>query len=119
VELRTIKSCGTVIADLQNLTSAILQLSAVSFQFCYFLVPFPQLMMVLKITKNIFRTVCFCENQKLALKRQCYMIFDLLIFFQELTEFPVHTLNYFHMGMIHEKNRGKKSHAIVLLKSSE
>ncbi len=47
------------------------------------------------------------------------MIFDLLIFFQELTEFPVHTLNYFHMGMIHEKNRGKKSHAIVLLKSSE
>jgi hypothetical protein len=31
-ELRTKKSCGTVIADLQTLTSAILQLSAVSCQ---------------------------------------------------------------------------------------
>ncbi len=109
VELRTIKSCGTVIADLQNFTSAILQLSAVSCQFRYFLVPFPQLMMVLKITKNIFRTVCFCENQKLTLKGQCYVIFDLPIFFQESTEFPIHTLNYFHMEMTHEKQRPKIS----------
>jgi hypothetical protein len=31
--LRTKKSCGTAIADLQNLTSAIPQLSAVSGQF--------------------------------------------------------------------------------------
>jgi hypothetical protein len=29
-ELRTKKSCGTVIAELQNLTSAILQLCAIS-----------------------------------------------------------------------------------------
>jgi hypothetical protein len=34
------KSCGTAIADLQKLTSAIPQLSAVSCQFRYFLVPF-------------------------------------------------------------------------------
>jgi hypothetical protein len=40
-ELRTIKKCcGTAIADLQNLTSATPQLSAVSCQFRYFLVPF-------------------------------------------------------------------------------
>jgi hypothetical protein len=39
-ELRTKKSCGAVIADLQNLTSAIPQLSTVSCQFRYFLVPF-------------------------------------------------------------------------------
>ncbi len=37
VELRTKKSCGTVIADLQNLTSAIPQLSAVSCQSATFL----------------------------------------------------------------------------------
>jgi hypothetical protein len=46
VELRTKKSCGTAIGDLQNLTSAIPQLSAVSCQFRYFLVPNPQLRMV-------------------------------------------------------------------------
>jgi hypothetical protein len=45
-ELRTTKSCGTAIADLQNLTSAIPQLSAVSSKFRYFLVPNPQLRMV-------------------------------------------------------------------------
>jgi hypothetical protein len=45
-ELRTKKSCGTAIADLQNLTSAIPQLSAVSCQFRYFLVPFLQPRMV-------------------------------------------------------------------------
>ncbi len=50
-ELRTKKSCGTAIADLQNLTSAILQLSAVSCQFRCFLVPFSQLRMVLKISQ--------------------------------------------------------------------
>jgi hypothetical protein len=45
-ELQTKKSCGTAITDLQNMTSAIPQLSAVSCQFRYFLVPFPQLKMV-------------------------------------------------------------------------
>jgi hypothetical protein len=35
-ELRTKKSCGTAIADLQNLTSTIPQLSAVTGQFPYF-----------------------------------------------------------------------------------
>jgi hypothetical protein len=45
-ELRTKKSCGTAIADLQNLTSAIPQLSAISGQFPYFIVPFPRLRML-------------------------------------------------------------------------
>ncbi len=48
-ELRTKKSCGIAIADLQNMTSVIPQLSAVSRRFSYFLVPFPQLRMFLKI----------------------------------------------------------------------
>jgi hypothetical protein len=39
-ELRTKKSCGVSIADLQNLTSAIPQLSIVSCQFHYFFSPF-------------------------------------------------------------------------------
>jgi hypothetical protein len=67
-ELRTKTSCGTEIANLQNLTSAIPQLSAVSCQFRYFLVPFPQLRMVLKINRKCFRTVCFSGNQKICLK---------------------------------------------------
>ncbi len=46
-ELRTKKSCGTAIADLQNWTSAIPQLSAVNTQFHFFPVPFTQLRMVL------------------------------------------------------------------------
>jgi hypothetical protein len=53
-ELQTKKSFGIAIADLQNLTSAILQLSTVSCQFCYVLVPFPQLRMVLKINQKYF-----------------------------------------------------------------
>jgi hypothetical protein len=53
-ELQTKKRCGTTIADLQNLTSAIPQLYAVSCQFSYFLVPFPQLRMVLKINQKYF-----------------------------------------------------------------
>jgi hypothetical protein len=57
-ELRTKKSCGTAIADLENLTSVIPQLSTAS---C----PFPLLS-----TKDIFRTVCFSGNQKFALKGQ-------------------------------------------------
>jgi hypothetical protein len=69
-ELRTKKSCGTEIADLQNLTSAIPQISAVSGQFHYFLVPFPQLKMILKRNQQYFQTVCFYGNQKLALKGQ-------------------------------------------------
>jgi hypothetical protein len=51
-ELRTKKSCGTAIADLQNMTSAIPQLSAVSGKFSFFLVPFPQLRMFLKINQK-------------------------------------------------------------------
>jgi hypothetical protein len=46
------KVAETAIADLQNLTSAIPQLSAVSDQFSYFLVPFPQLRMFLKINQK-------------------------------------------------------------------
>jgi hypothetical protein len=53
-EFRTKKNCGTAIADLQKLTSAITQLSAGSCQFRYILVPFPQLMMVLKINQKYF-----------------------------------------------------------------
>ncbi len=53
-ELRTKKSFGTAVADLQNLTSAIPQLSAISYQFRYFLVPFPQLRMDLKINQKYF-----------------------------------------------------------------
>jgi hypothetical protein len=51
-ELRTKKSGGTAIADLQNLTFAIPQLSAVSCQFRYFLVPFIQPRTVLKINQK-------------------------------------------------------------------
>jgi hypothetical protein len=48
--------CGTAIADLQNLTSSIPQLSTVSCQSAtrYFLVSFPQLRMVLKINQKYF-----------------------------------------------------------------
>ncbi len=53
-ELRTKKSCGSAIADLQNLTSAIPQLSAVYCQFRYFLVPFLKPRMVLKINQKYF-----------------------------------------------------------------
>jgi hypothetical protein len=53
-ELRTKKSCGTAITDLQNLTSAIPQLSAVSGKFSFFLVPFPQLRMFLKTNQKYF-----------------------------------------------------------------
>jgi hypothetical protein len=45
-ELRTKKRCGSAIADLQNMTSAIPQLSAVSSQLSYFILPFPQLRML-------------------------------------------------------------------------
>ena len=59
VELRlrsniALKSCGIAIADLQNLTSAIPQLSTVSCQFRYVLVPVPQLRMAFKINQNYF-----------------------------------------------------------------
>jgi hypothetical protein len=52
--LRTKKSYRIAIADLQNLTSAIPQLSTVSCQFRYVLVPFPQLRVALKINQNYF-----------------------------------------------------------------
>ncbi len=64
-ESRTKKGCGTAIADLQKLTAAIPQLSAVSGQFRYFSVPFPQLRMFLRITQNIFRILCFCATTNL------------------------------------------------------
>jgi hypothetical protein len=69
-ELRIQKSCGTAIADLQNLTSAILQLSAVSGHFPYLLVPFSQRRMLKKSTKNNFYNRLFNRNQKLVLKGQ-------------------------------------------------
>ncbi len=65
-ELQTKKVAGAAIADLQNLSFAIPQLSAVSGQFHYFLVPFLQLRMVLNATENIIRTIGFYRNQKLA-----------------------------------------------------
>jgi hypothetical protein len=59
-ELRTKKSCGTVIADLENLTYATFR-SLLPVR--YFLVPFPQLRLVLKVF-----FICFSGNRKLALK---------------------------------------------------
>jgi hypothetical protein len=67
-ELRTKKSCGTAIADFQNLTSAIPQLCAVSAQFHYFLVPFPQLRMVLKSNQQYFWNRLFLWKMKTCLK---------------------------------------------------
>jgi hypothetical protein len=65
-ELRTEKSCGTAVADLQNLTSAIPHLSAVSCQFRYFLVPFPLLRVDLKINPKIFSELSVSlENKNL------------------------------------------------------
>jgi hypothetical protein len=64
-ELRTKKSCGTAIADLLNLTSAIPQLSAVSSQLFYFLLPFPQLRMLLKLTKSNFYKSVSMETKNL------------------------------------------------------
>jgi hypothetical protein len=52
--LQTKKSCGTAIADLQSLTSAIPQLSAVSGEVPHFIVPLPQLRMFLKIIQKQF-----------------------------------------------------------------
>jgi hypothetical protein len=77
-ELRIKKSCGTAIADLQNLTSAIPQFSAVSGQFNYFLVPFPQLRMVLRKTQA---KVLFLWNPKTCLKGTVARDFRPLIFF--------------------------------------
>jgi hypothetical protein len=67
-ELRTKKRCGAAIADLENLTSAIPQLSAVSCQFHYFLVPFPQLRMVFKINQKYFQDCLFLWKPKICLK---------------------------------------------------
>jgi hypothetical protein len=66
--------------------------------------------MVLKITKKIFRTVCFYGYQKLALKGQQHEIFD-LNFFHGSTGLLIHSLNYFHMRMNHEKKQDQKSRA--------
>jgi hypothetical protein len=72
VELKNKKCCRSPIADLKNLTSAIPQLSAISGQFPYFIVLFPQLRMLYKKIqpKTMFTIVCFNGNQKLALKGQ-------------------------------------------------
>ncbi len=69
-ELWTKKSCGIAIADLQNLTSAIPQLSAVSGQFPYFIVPCPRLRILLKSTKNNIYNNLSQWKKKLALKGQ-------------------------------------------------
>jgi hypothetical protein len=74
-ELRTKKSCGTAIADLQILTSAIPQLSAApanSATFWYLILSSGWFK---KSTKIIFRTICFSAKQKLALKGQLHEIF--------------------------------------------
>jgi hypothetical protein len=42
-------------------------------------------------------------DQKLVIKEKQHDIFDLRFFFHESTRFLIHTLNYFHMGLIHEK----------------
>ncbi len=69
-DLRTKKSCGNWEFDFLN--SATL----------HSLLPFPLLS-----TKDIFRTVCFSRNQKLALKGQQHEIFYLQYFFHESTGF--------------------------------
>jgi hypothetical protein len=95
------KSCGTAIADLQNLTFAILQLSAVSCQFCYFLVPFPQLRMV-KINQKYLCNCLFLWKQKLALKGQLHEIF---------------TSNFFFMNQLDSKAKNMPKIAEVKLSS--
>jgi hypothetical protein len=63
-ELRTQKSWGTAIVDLQNLTSAIPQLSAVSGQFSYFLVPLFSAQDVFKnLPKIILESSVSVENK--------------------------------------------------------
>ncbi len=86
-ELRTKNSCGTAIADLQNLTSAIPQFSAVSCQFRYFWVTFSSAQDVfLKSTKNIFGTV-FLRKPKTCLKGTMARDFLPSNFFHKLTGF--------------------------------
>jgi hypothetical protein len=87
-ELQTKKSCGIAIAELQNLTSAIPQLSIVSCQFRYFLVPFPQLRTVLKINQKCFYNCPFLWK-KLVLKGQLHEIFYLRFFSRTLSDFTV------------------------------
>jgi hypothetical protein len=95
-ELRTKKSCGSAIADLQNLTSAIPQLSAISSQFPYFIVPFPRLRMLKKSTRNNvgIQSSLSMEIKKIALKGQQHEMFGMQFFFQESTPygFLIHTL---------------------------
>ncbi len=86
-ELRTKKSCGTAIANLQTLTSAIPQLSAVSCQFRYFLVPFPQLRMVLKINQKYFLEL-FLLKLKTCLKGTVVGDFWPPIFFSQIDLIP-------------------------------
>jgi hypothetical protein len=59
----------------KNLISAIPQFSAVSCQFHYFLVPFPQLRIVLKINQGYFKNCLFLLKTKLALKGELHEIF--------------------------------------------
>ncbi len=89
------KSCGTAIADLQNLTSAIPQYCAISDQFTYFLVPFPQLGMFLKINQKNLYNCLFLWKPKTCLKGIIAQDFWPPIFFRESTPygFLIHTLN--------------------------
>jgi hypothetical protein len=66
-ELRTKKSCGTTIADLQNLTSAIPQLCSLR-QVPYFIVIFPKFMMLQKSTINNFYNRLFQQKPKTWVK---------------------------------------------------
>jgi hypothetical protein len=74
-ELRTKTSCGIAIADLQNLTSAIPQLSTVSCQFRYVIVPFASAQDGFKNQPKLFLELFVSLETKLALKGQLHEIF--------------------------------------------
>jgi hypothetical protein len=92
-EVRTKKSCGTAIADPQNLTSAIPQLSGVSCQFHYFLAsPFFSAQNGFKINQKYFLDCLFLWKTKTCLKGTVPRDFLPPIFFHELTGFHGHKL---------------------------
>ncbi len=98
-ELRTKKkSCGTSTTDLQNLTSAILHISAVTGQFQYFLVPF-LISGWFKNRPKIFLGSSIYIKPKNCLKRIVAQDFWPPIFFHESTPYGylIHTLNFFRI----------------------
>ncbi len=109
-----LRSCGLKnvaelrLRTLKNLTSAIPQLSVVPCQFQYFLLPFPPLRMVLKFNQKYFLYYLFWWKLKIYLKETVAWEFWPPICFHDLTGFLIHTLNYFHMGLIHEKQQRPK-----------